>query len=412
MCGHQLKQVIVNFLYCNRTIKYIVEMNKQILDIPPIDEELYALMLYNIEDYALVLLGPDGIIVSWNKGAEKIKGYTREEVINKHFSIFYTKEDIKNNKPYKNLQLAIENGFHEEEAVRLRKDGTKFFASVSITALKNHLGELRGFTKIVKDITNAKNQEKRLINSNDILETIVQERTKELTDLNKALKKEIAFRRKVEAERKTAAERIENSLKEKELLLKEIHHRVKNNLQIISSLLNIQSTYIKDKASMDVFKESQNRVRSMALIHEKLYQSHDMSQIDFSDYVKELVNNLFGSYSLNSEQIILHRDINNMLVGIDLAINLGLILNELVSNAFKHAFPDGRKGNLYITMNRVGNKCEMIVEDDGVGFPSDLEFRKTESLGLQLITTLVDQIGGTIDLSNTHGAKFTITFQY
>ena len=123
--------------------------------------------------------------------------------------------------------------------------------------------------------------------------------------------------------------------------LKEIHHRVKNNLQIISSLLNLQSGYIKDKESIEIFKESQNRVRSMALIHEKLYQSKDMSQIDFSGYVSELVSNLFSSYSLNSALITLHQDIKNIMLEIDLAINLGLIINELVSNAFKHAFRKG-----------------------------------------------------------------------
>ena len=159
-------------------------------------------------------------------------------------------------------------------------------------------------------------------------------------------------------------------LRKKRYFLKEIHHRVKNNLQIISSLLNLQSGYIKDKDSIEIFKESQNRVRSMALIHEKLYQSKDMSQIDFSGYVSELVSNLFSSYSLNSALITLHQDINNIMLEIDLAINLGLIINELVSNAFKHAFPRGRKGNLYISIKKDKQKYELIVEDDGIGFSS------------------------------------------
>ncbi len=381
-------------------------MNKQV-DLPQVDEELYGLMLYNIEDYAVVILDPDGNILTWNKGAEIIKGYKREEVLHKHFSIFYTEEDTKNNKPYKNLQYAVRNGYHEEDAIRVRKDGSRFFANVSITALKNRQGELRGFTKIVKDVTKEK-ETSDLLRSNEKQLAL----TQKLADLNKELKNEISERKKVEEERKIAADKIENSLKEKELLLKEIHHRVKNNLQIISSLLNIQSTYIKDQKSKDIFRESQNRVRSMALIHEKLYQSQDMSQIDFSGYVEELTNNLFGSYNLNSDDIILHKQINNMLVGIDLAINLGLILNELISNAFKHAFPDGRHGNLFVNINREGNKCTLIVEDDGIGFPPDKDFKNTDTLGLQLIRTLVEQIGGKIELSSEKGTKFTINFQY
>lgn len=381
-------------------------MNKQV-DLPQVDEELYGLMLYNIEDYAVVILDPDGNILTWNKGAEIIKGYKREEVLHKHFSIFYTEEDTKNNKPYKNLQYAVRNGYHEEDAIRVRKDGSRFFANVSITALKNRQGELRGFTKIVKDVTKEK-ETSDLLRSNEKQLAL----TQKLADLNKELKNEISERKKVEEERKIAADKIENSLKEKELLLKEIHHRVKNNLQIISSLLNIQSTYIKDQKSKDIFRESQNRVRSMALIHEKLYQSQDMSQIDFSGYVEELTNNLFGSYNLNSDDIILHKQINNMLVGIDLAINLGLILNELISNAFKHAFPNGRHGNLFVNINREGNKCTLIVEDDGIGFPPDKDFKNTDTLGLQLIRTLVEQIGGKIELSSEIGTKFTINFQY
>jgi two-component sensor histidine kinase len=135
-----------------------------------------------------------------------------------------------------------------------------------------------------------------------------------------------------------------------------------------------------------------------------------MSQIDFSEYVSELVSNLFSSYSLNSALITLHQDIKNILLEIDLAINLGLIINELVSNAFKHAFPEGRKGNLYISMRNDKQKYELIIEDDGIGFSSEIDFRTAESLGLQLVITLVEQIGGEIFLFRDNGTKFVIKF--
>jgi two-component sensor histidine kinase len=263
---------------------------------------------------------------------------------------------------------------------------------------------------IVRDITKFRISEEKLISHNDLLRSIMQERTSELIKLNKILQDEINRREGSENARVLGIEKIESSKKEKEILLKEIHHRVKNNLQIISSLLNLQSGYIKDKDSIEIFKESQNRIRSMALIHEKLYQSNDMSQIDFSEYVSELVSNLFSSYSLNSALITLHQDINNILLEMDLAINLGLIINELVSNAFKHAFPKGNKGNLYISMRNDEQKYELIIEDDGIGFSSEIDFRTTESLGLQLVITLVEQIGGEIFLFRDNGTKFVIKF--
>jgi PAS domain S-box-containing protein len=379
-------------------------------DTSPNDEEFYGLIFNNLKNYAVILLDPDGYIISWNKGAELIRGYRKEEVLHNHFSILYSEENIREDKPNKDIRQAIVNGMHEEESIWIKKDGTKIFVSISITALINSKGELRAFFMIVNDITKFKMPEEKSVNTNDLLKSIMKESTSELIRLNKELQDEINHREGIENTKVLGVERIESALKEKEILLKEIHHRVKNNLQIISSLLNLQSGYIKDKDSIAIFKESQNRIRSMALIHEKLYQSKDMSQIDFSEYVSELVSNLFSSYSLNSALIILHHNINNIMLEIDLAINLGLIINEIVSNAFKHAFPSGSKGNLYISMRKNEQKYELIIEDDGIGFSSEIDFRTTESLGLQLIMTLVEQIGGEIFLFQDHGTKFVIKF--
>lgn len=369
------------------------------------DEEFYGLIFQNLKNYGVILLDPDGYIISWNTGAELIKGNKKEDVLHNHFSILYTEEERKNNKPINDLRQALVNGMYEEEFFWFRKNGTKFLANVSLTALINPKGELKGFSIILKDVAKS-----RLKNPDDFIKYMKQESTAELLKISKVIQEEINRREKAGETKIPEAEKIESSLKEKEVLLKEIHHRVKNNLQIISSLLNLQSGYIKDKESIELFKESQNRVRSMALIHEKLYQSKDMSQIDFSGYVSELVSNLFSSYSLNSAHITLHQDIHNIMLEIDLAINLGLIINELVSNAFKHAFRKGIKGNLYISLKKDKQKYELIIQDDGVGFPSNVDFRKTESLGLQLIITLVDQIGGVIFLYSDKGTKFVINF--
>lgn len=214
----------------------------------------------------------------------------------------------------------------------------------------------------------------------------------------------------VTLQRLQTEDQIKASLKEKEVLLREIHHRVKNNLQIISSLLNLQSRYIKDKQVLHVFQESQDRIKSMVLIHKKLYQSKDLARIDFAEYVRSLIADLFRSYKADYDLITLKTNIDDVFLGIDTAIPCGLIINELVSNSLKYAFGDGQ-GEIRIDLHsEKEGKFTLIVSDSGVGFPEDLDFRNTESLGLQLACTLVDQLQGTIGLDRTGGTKFKIAF--
>jgi two-component sensor histidine kinase len=214
------------------------------------------------------------------------------------------------------------------------------------------------------------------------------------------------------AERMRAEEQIKASLKEKEVLLKEIHHRVKNNLQIVSSLLHLQSQYIKDQPALDVLVESQNRIRSMALIHERLYRSQDLASIDFAVYIQDLTTHLIRSYRARPAPIDLKIDAQDVYLAVDTAIPCGLITNELISNALKHAFPDGKAGEIRIKMELEGDRqFTLIVGDNGVGFPPDVDFENTESLGMQLVNTLVNQLDGTIELhSDDEGAEFRITF--
>ena len=213
-------------------------------------------------------------------------------------------------------------------------------------------------------------------------------------------------------ERKRMEEQIKASLREKEMLLREIHHRVKNNMQLISSLLRLQSGYIKDKKYIEMLKESQNRIRSMAFIHEKLYQSKDLANIDFNGYIKNLADDLFRSYGA-SISIALKTDIEGVSLEIDTAIPCGLIINELVSNSLKHAFPEDREGEIKIALRRTDrNEVELVVSDDGIGIPEDLDFRNTESLGLQLVTSLAEsQLQGKTELNRAKGTEFRIKFK-
>ena len=212
-------------------------------------------------------------------------------------------------------------------------------------------------------------------------------------------------------ERIIAENSLKNSLKDKDMLMREIHHRVKNNLQIISSLLNLQSQYIKDKYALDIFSDSQNRVRSMAIIHEKLYKSESMSKIDFGDYISDLADSLFYNYNVNRSRIKLNKNMDKIYFNVDTAIPCGLIINELITNCLKHAFPDDINGHVSIDLLKIEDKYVLNVKDSGVGFPDYIDYKNTESLGLQLVTNLVNQIDGTIELDKEKGSSFKIIFK-
>lgn len=211
-------------------------------------------------------------------------------------------------------------------------------------------------------------------------------------------------------DRKITEQKLQKSIKEKEMLLKEIHHRVKNNLMIISSLLNLQSRYIKDENSKTIFMESQNRARSMALIHERLYQSTDLKNIDFGDYVQTLANDLYNTYVIDRDLIKMNIETDELNLDIDTSIPLGLILNELVTNCLKHAFSPGERGNIDIKFKKHDNNYILEVKDDGKGLPKDMDYKTTGSLGLSLITSLSDQIDANLEYISDSGTLFRISF--
>jgi PAS domain S-box-containing protein len=203
--------------------------------------------------------------------------------------------------------------------------------------------------------------------------------------------------------------RLRVALNEKQVLLKEIHHRVKNNLQAVSSLLNLQAVHSKDTKLTELFTQTQNRVRAMASIHEQLYRGDDLGRVDFQQHTRDLVEHLLLVYA--PPDVRAQVDVEQIYLGVDTAIPCSLIINELVSNSLKHAFPDGSAGSLYVGMhNAGGNTYRLQVRDDGVGFPNNSSWGSSKSLGLELVMILTEQIGGSIEFANGTGASFTIVF--
>jgi len=221
---------------------------------------------------------------------------------------------------------------------------------------------------------------------------------------NRALEVEVGERRRAE-------EQIRASLREKEVLLKEIHHRVKNNLQIVSSLLSLQTNYIEDEQIIGSLNDSRTRVESMALVHEKLYQSEDLAQIDFGEYIHTLASHVFDSFELLPLAVHLNVEADAMQMDVDIAIPCGLIVNELITNSLKYAFADRTGGEIHIELHpcREG-EVRLRIGDDGVGFPTEIDFRKTASLGMQLVMDLTTQLEGKVELIEGPGTTFEIVF--
>jgi PAS domain S-box-containing protein len=303
-------------------------------------------------------------VITCNTAVEHIFGYKKEEVIGKTLEFLHlSKANYDEFNEGLSSALKGEGLFNAEFPARC-KDGTSIMTEYTVTETSDDSSGRAVLVIVARDIT----------------------------------------------ERKRAEEQLKIALKEKEVLLKEIHHRVKNNLAVISSLLNMQSKYIKDKKTLEIFRESQNRVKTMALIHTKLYQSSDLARIDFADYVRKLAADLIDSYRLEPDAVTLLLDVRDVFFDVNVGIPCGLIINELLTNALKHAFPSGRKGEVSVSLRPEEERITLAVADNGIGFPENIDFRNTESLGFQLVTALVDQLGGTIELAGEKGTRFVISF--
>ncbi len=212
-------------------------------------------------------------------------------------------------------------------------------------------------------------------------------------------------------ERKHAEEKIKTALKEKDTLLHEIHHRVKNNMQVINSLLKLQSNNIEDSQIKNVLKVSQSRVYAMSAVHETLHGSEKLSEIDLKSYLSKIANSIFQTYSTDNHKIELNSNIENSPISINQAYPLGLVINELISNSLKYAFPGDRQGEITVQLKKRGQKLNLIVMDDGIGIPKELDWKNSSSLGLKLVHTLVEnQLDGSIEMESKNGTKFTVKF--
>jgi two-component system, sensor histidine kinase PdtaS len=348
-------------------------------------EERYRQMFERNHAVKLLIDPDSGAIVDANPAAAEFYGYAPEELRRLKIT------DL-NLLPPGQVAAEMGHALTEQRTYLLFRHR---LASGAVRDVEVYSGPMqlhgrRLLYSIVHDITQRRQAEQALQQAKDDLEHKVAERTAELQALNVQL---------------------QGSLSEKEVLLREIHHRVKNNMQLISSLLSLQADLIDDPRLLAMFTDSQQRIQSMALVHDILYRSDDLARINLADYIRLLITELRLSYRVDPGLINVQMQLDEVFVGIDTVIPCGLLLHELISNCLKHAFASGDTGEIRVELlSQAARALALVVSDNGCGFPEELDFRRTDSLGLQLVCSLTEQLGGYIALERGHGTRFTITF--
>jgi PAS domain S-box-containing protein len=367
-------------------------------------EERYRTLIDRLPDY--VIVHRDGILLYVNPVAYSHLGYNEGTLIGKRVLQFIAPECHGTAQKAREQRMAGKE-FAAYEMKIVARDGS--YRTVLVNGAIINFGGRPANLNVLSDITALKLAEETILRANEDLEKRVFERTEDLSNANAQLTAEISARARAEAE-------ITRSLEEKELLLREIHHRVKNNLQIVASLLSLQSRYITDEKVLESIQDSQSRVRAMALVHERIYRSHNIAEINLREYLNYLTRQIFQFYAIRQDTTgpqhptAIEVSIGDIMTDIDTVIPIGLIINELVTNSLKHAFPPGSNGTISIECTCEGaSALRFVYHDNGTGMPAGFDWKNTESLGLRLVNSLVDQLNGTIRMGEGEGTTFIIT---
>ena len=358
----------------------------------------FELILSNMSE-GILELNPEGKIVFTNPSSVALFDVPEEKILASHFVSLFPQTIEKSIKRLLNelIQETRKRAQISPMCINERQ------VSVHLLLVKSDMD--KSIIVILNDITERTKAEKVLKKTHVELEKRVEKRTEELARANMRLQAEIL-------EKKRAEEQIRANLQEKELLIQEIHHRVKNNLQIVSSLLKLHSREIDNPEVIDILQEMYNRIRSIWMAHEKLYQSQDLTRIDFSEYIRGFARHLFTSYGMTNNHIKFDTNVPSpFFLSIDLAIPLGLIINELISNFIKHGIHESTEGKIRISIENLnGNRADLIVEDENNSLPIQSDIQDSQPLGLRIVHILADQIDGDIKIDTSMGTKFKLSF--
>lgn len=364
----------------------------------------YRVIVENVTDHVIFTLNAEGRIDSWSPGAQKVLGYMADEAIGQEYRLIFTPEEIEASMPRLELEEAARNGHCTTDGWRLRRGGEQFWSSGETTALRDEAGNVSGFVRVARDTTSQKRQGESLERLALELEDRVAQRTRQLEDTVVELTQKNA-----EVER--MAKNTARDLEEKKVMLNEIHHRVKNNLQVVQSLLKMSVRTLPAGEARSVTMTTAQRVYAMAMVHERLYQTKDLGGISVSTYLRDVFAGVTDLYPSLRGQIKLELDADEMVLGLDQGIPFGLMVNELLSNSLKHGFPEGRKGTVSVSIHRVKGAVCVAVQDDGVGLPEGFDASRCTSMGLKLAESLARQLGGNLVFSSQTGCRVEATLR-
>jgi PAS domain S-box-containing protein len=380
--------------------------------------ESYRIIVENIDSYAIFTLDVEGRINSWSPGARNVVGCKAEEALGREYSIVFTPEEIEAGEPRKEMEEAKRIGSCATESWRVRRDKSRFWSSGSLTAVRDEAGKLTGFIRVARDMTGHKQREEAQTRLAGGLEVRVRERTLQMEDAQARLATELEDRirertlqlevnmeelRRKNAEAEASAQLAARELHEKEVLLHEIHHRVKNNLQVVQSLLKMEVRTLPPSEARAAIESMVLRVRAMATVHERLCQMPGMAGLALAGYLRDIFDGAIASYSVEPGQIKIDLEAEDILLDLDRAIPFGLLANELISNSLKHGFPAGRKGKISVSIHRVAGAVRMVIEDNGIGLPTNFNARACKSMGLKLVESLAHQLGGVLLFTSRQG---------
>ncbi len=445
-------------------------------------EQRLRLLVDAVRDHAVCLLDAEGYIKTWSAGAERIKGYTATEIIGQHYRRFFDPADARDGEPERQLARAASTGQLNAEGWRHRKDGSRFWAAISLTPVRDAQGLPQGYVKVTRDLTERQKEQDlirrvaelspsamllideagHIVFANAQTETMFGYQRAELIGQGHGLlmpeplqqdpgglrqffmataesrpageSRDFRARRKdgtafdVEiglstfdtedgraalaaivdvTERRKQQQHLEHALEEKETLLKEVYHRVKNNLQVVQSLLGLQRRSMPEGAARTAIDESVQRVRAIALVHEKLYQSGSLASVALPEYALDLLKQIGEAAGASQRGIVLRGEIAAVQTGLDSAIPFGLLIAELVGNALKHGFPQMAPGEIRVVLEPHEQGALLTVSDNGVGLKESFDLAAPRTMGLQLAANLARQLGGELKASSSQGAAFS-----
>lgn len=351
-----------------------------------------------VTDYAIFMLDPQGLIVTWNVGAERLKGYKQAEVLGQSFAMFFLPDAVQADEPAQVLATALRDGRYETLCWRQRSGGERFWALVTVTAIRFADGKLLGFTKSTRDMSAQKALEEARAKLAVDLDERVRERTRQLEASVEEL------RTKNEHIESLVA-MVSHDLAEKEVLLREVYHRVKNNLQVVQSLLKMGARSVHSPDARKTVETAVQRVHVMAMVHEHLYQTTDLSGLTLAAYLRDVVEGAIASNSEQPDRVQFELDADDIPVPLDFAIPLGLLANELVANCLKHGLPRGTPGRILVSARSVAGAVRFVVHDNGPGLPDSFGLANINSMGLKLAASLAHQLGGQLEFSSDHGCR-------